>query len=116
MRKCWPSRRGDELAAGDGLIHCDGFILTSRSRYLETHRWIATARLSLKHASRSQYLGGVTDGSNRLIGIRKMTHDFQDPSVEPKVLSSRYRRTSAPCCNDRAGGGRRLARETRAVA
>src|ERR1700678_2173908 len=83
---CWASRRGDELPAGNGLIHCDGFILAARSLYLWTYRWITAARFSLKHAGRSQYLCSVTDGGDRLLSTCKMTHDFQNARVEPKIL------------------------------
>src|SRR5450759_5159070 len=81
-----PGRRGHKVPAGVCLIHGEGFIRSTGRGDLGGHRRVATARLASEHIGRGQYLRRVTDGGDRLVGLREMAHDFQHARVEPEYL------------------------------
>ena len=91
-----PSWRGDQVPAGVGLIHGQGFILAAGSGNLGAHCRVTTARFPPEDPGRGQDLGGMADGSNGLVRVREVAHDFEDTRVEPKVFrrsaSGKYER------------------------
>src|ERR1700734_2583586 len=81
-----PRRGSDQLAAGNGLIHGESFVLTAGGSDFGTYCWIATARFPLQHAGGGENLRGVADGGDGLIAVRKMAHYFKHARVEPEIL------------------------------